>query len=271
VEVAIERGDLDGAEALLVDNHLAGDLPDVYVFFNFVLHARGCLRLAQGRTDDGIADLLEVGERERAAGQGAPTPWRSFVAPALAARGELGLARRLVTEDLAIARRRAAPGLLSRTLRGAAQVDGGSVALEHLREASRILEPTPIRLQYAHTLADLGAALRRANQRAEARDHLRQALDIAHRCGATVLAQRAREELQATGARPRKNVVSGIDALTASERRVADLAAQGLTNKQIAQALFVSHRTVATHLEHTYAKLDINAREELAAKLDVAR
>lgn len=267
VEVAIDRGELDAADALLVDNHLAGDLPDIFVFFNFVLHARGCLRLAQGRTDEGIRDLLEVGERDRAAGHGLPTPWRSFVAPALAARGEMDVARQLVAEDLAIARRRAAPGLLARTLRGAAQVEGGTDAIAYLREAVRLLEPTAMRLQHAHARADLGAALRRANQRAEARGHLRQALDIGHRCGATVLAQRVREELLATGARPRKNVISGVDALTASERRVAELAAQGMTNKQIAQALFVTHRTVATHLAHTYAKLDIADRRQLAAKL----
>jgi DNA-binding CsgD family transcriptional regulator len=270
VEVAIERGELDDADALLVDNHFAGDVPDVYVFFNFVLRARGCLRLAQGRTDEAIADLLEVGERERAARHGAPTPWRSVVAPALAARGEVEFARRLVAEDLEIERRRARGGFLAMALRGAAAVEGGDTAIEHLREAARILESGPRRLEYAITLADLGAALRRANQRAEARDHLREALDIAHRCGATVLAERAREELLATGARPRKNILSGIDALTASERRVADLAAQGLTNKQIAQALFVSPRTVATHLEHTYSKLDIKARQDLAAKLAVA-
>jgi DNA-binding CsgD family transcriptional regulator len=69
------------------------------------------------------------------------------------------------------------------------------------------------------------------------------------------------------GARPRRAALSGCDALTAAERRVATLAAEGLTNRQIAQALFVTTRTVETHLTHTFAKLDLTSRDELAAAL----
>jgi DNA-binding CsgD family transcriptional regulator len=109
--------------------------------------------------------------------------------------------------------------------------------------------------------------MRRAGRRREAQQVLRQALDLAYRCGAGVIADRARAELLITGAKPRRARISGVESLTASERRVAQLAAQGLTNRQIAQALFVSHATVVTHLSHVYQKLDLSSREQLAGAL----
>jgi DNA-binding CsgD family transcriptional regulator len=111
------------------------------------------------------------------------------------------------------------------------------------------------------------AALRRANHRAEARDHLRQALELAQRCGATVLAEQAHEELIAAGARPRRIVQSGAAALTPSERRIAAMAAEGLSNRDIAQALFVTLRTVEMHLSNAFRKLDVTSRTQLPAAL----
>jgi DNA-binding CsgD family transcriptional regulator len=117
---------------------------------------------------------------------------------------------------------------------------------------------------------ELGAALRRANQRAAARHRLRAGLDLAHRCGATRLAQRAGTELHAAGARPRRAVLTGLDALTASERRVAELAAGGMSNSEIAQQLFVTHNTVEGHLRHIYQKLLIGNRRQLPSALGPA-
>jgi DNA-binding CsgD family transcriptional regulator len=85
--------------------------------------------------------------------------------------------------------------------------------------------------------------------------------------GAKPLATVARDELRATGARPRRAAFSGADALTPAELRVAQFAAQGLTNAQIAQDLFVTTKTVQTHLAHAYRKLDITSRRELADAL----
>jgi DNA-binding NarL/FixJ family response regulator len=112
-------------------------------------------------------------------------------------------------------------------------------------------------------LVDLGAALRRANQRTEARELLREGVDLARTVGALALAKRANEEIAATGARPRKVLQTGVDALTASERRVAQLAADGMSNKEIAQTLFVTIKTVEEHLSHAYRKLEINSRAQL--------
>ncbi len=125
----------------------------------------------------------------------------------------------------------------------------------------------PVRLEHLRALLDLGAARRRCGQLDAARDPLRTALHHADRGGATRIAERARAELVAAGARPRRAALSGLDALTAAERRVATLAAEGRTNRQIAQALFVTQRTVETHLTHTFAKLDLASRDELAAAL----
>jgi len=100
-----------------------------------------------------------------------------------------------------------------------------------------------------------------------ARDPLVQSLELARACGAAGLEQRAGDELRATGARPRSLVYTGVDALTASERRVAELAADGHPNPEIAQALFVTRKTIEAHLSSVYAKLDISSRRALPAAL----
>jgi DNA-binding CsgD family transcriptional regulator len=125
-------------------------------------------------------------------------------------------------------------------------------------------------LEHARASVDLGAALRRAGRRPESLKSLREGLDRAHRCGASALAARAREELVTAGARPRRDALHGLDALTASELRTAQMAAEGRTNREIAQTLFVSLRTVETHLTHAYRKLAIRSRDALPGAL-VAR
>ena len=130
-----------------------------------------------------------------------------------------------------------------------------------------MLEGSSAKLERARTLVELGAALRRANQRVDARELLKEGLDIAVRCGAQPLVERAEEELAATGARPRRLLLSGVESLTASERRVARFAADGLSNKDIAQALFVTTKTVEVHLSNVYRKLGIASRGELPEAL----
>lgn len=126
----------------------------------------------------------------------------------------------------------------------------------------------PARLERARSLVDLGGALRRAGRPADAREPLRSGMALARDCGALALAERAYDELTATGARPRKILRTGADAVTATERRVAQMAVDGLSNRDIAQALFATVRTVETHLSHAYRKLAIGSRRELAAALD---
>jgi DNA-binding CsgD family transcriptional regulator len=140
-------------------------------------------------------------------------------------------------------------------------------AMPMLREAVESLEGTPASLEFAKAVVEYGAALRRAGKRTEARDLLRRGLELAHRAGARPLATRPREELLAAGGRPRKLVFTGIDALTASELRVAQMAATGATNRDIAQRLFVTQKTIETHLRHVFEKLNISRRAELPHEL----
>ncbi len=181
--------------------------------------------------------------------------------------GEQDEARRLAAEELELARTWGAPRALGAALRAAGLVAGGKNGLTLLEEAVEVLADSPARLEHAKARTELGAALRRANRRAEAREQLRQALELATHCGAAPLAARAETELLATGARPRRISLSGVESLTPSERRVAVLAAEGPTNREIAQALFVTTRTVEVHLTSSYRKLNISSRSQLAAAL----
>ena len=131
----------------------------------------------------------------------------------------------------------------------------------------RLLNSSAARLEHARAMADLGAALRRAGQRADSREILRTALDLAHRCEARALTERTHTELIAAGGRPRRLILRGLDSLTPSERRVAQLAAAGVPNRDIAQHLFITTRTVEGHLTHAYQKLAITSREHLPSAL----
>jgi DNA-binding CsgD family transcriptional regulator/ketosteroid isomerase-like protein len=137
---------------------------------------------------------------------------------------------------------------------------GGAKGLAMLGESTAVLGESPAVLERAASLVEWGAALRRAGQRSQARRVLSQGLDGAARCGARPLAARAREELRVAGARPRRDWSVGVEALTPSELRIVRLARAGHTNRQIAQELYVSIKTVEGHLARAYGKLDIASR-----------
>ena len=192
---------------------------------------------------------------------------RSQAALALLDLGEQEEARRLASEELGLARTWGAPRALGAALRTAGLTEAGREGVAKLQEAVAVLEDSPAKLEHAKARTELGAALRRANRRSQAREHLRRGLELAMICGATPLAARAEAELLATGARPRRISVSGVESLTPSERRVAEMAATGPTNREIAQALFVTPKTVEVHLSSAYRKLRISSRSQLAAAL----
>ena len=264
----IERGELQEASRLLEQYPLAGSCP---ILLRIVLPAgeHGPLRLARTARRKGSRDLRECGRRleTRVGSQPGLIPWRAALAPALAAAGEREEARALAHQEIGLARAFDVPRELGIALRAAGLVEHDAEGIELLREAVNVLEAGPAELEHARALTDLGAALRREGHRSEAREPLRAGLGLAQQCGATALAERAHGELLATGARPRRFVRSGVDALTVSERRVADMASERLTNRDIAQALFVTEKTVEAHLHNTYQKLDINSRSELSETL----
>jgi ATP/maltotriose-dependent transcriptional regulator MalT len=231
--------------------------------------ARGHLELARMRPQPALDHLLEAGRLLERRGWHNPAlyPWRSMAATAAAQTGDRARAQALVDEELSLARRFGAPGAIGQALGGLAALAEGGAAIELREEAVRVLEGSQCALGRARALVELGAALRRANRRRDARDPLRQGLDLAHRCGARALEARAREELVAAGGRPRRRAASGIDALTPRERQVAGLAAQGMSNREIAEALFVTLKTVEWHLSRAFEKAEVRSRRELGAAL----
>jgi DNA-binding CsgD family transcriptional regulator len=268
LETQAERGELEAAEAANERYRLAEQFPTI-LQTGWLLAARGRLRLAELRPADALGDLLAAGDLFARLHIATPSiaPWRSDAALAHLALGAPAEARALAAEEVALAQAYHGPRTLGIALRAAGLTEGGSRGIELLRQAVRVLEGSGARLEHARAMADLGAALRRAGRRADGREILRPALDLAHRCGALALTERTRTELLAAGGRPRRLVLSGLDSLTPGERRVAQLAAAGLPNREIAQNLFITARTVEGHLTHAYQKLAITSREQLPAAL----
>jgi DNA-binding CsgD family transcriptional regulator len=237
------------------------------------LYAAGLLAAAGGRPHDAVRLLLRCGELHEQHGMVNPafSAWRSAAGLALAQLGERARAGELAAEELALARRFGAARSIGVALRAAGVVAGGAEGIALLEGSVATLRGSPAVLERAEALVALGAALRRGGRRAAARPVLAEGLELALRCGATPLAARAREELVAAGSRPRAALRQGADALTPSERRVAAMAARGLSNPEIAQRLFVTRATVESHLHAAYRKLGIGSRDQLPAALETGR
>jgi DNA-binding CsgD family transcriptional regulator len=267
VKALVDQGKLDVAEQALAP--LDSEAESGLVAASILRLARGGLRVEQGRTAEGLEDFLAVGTDLTRAMVISPgfLPWRSEAALAQLALGDHESAERLSVEELELARTFGAPRALGVASRAAGIVAGGERGERLLREAVDAFELGDARFERARALTDLGAMLRRRNRRTEARELLREALDVAHRIGARRLAEEAETELRATGARPRRVVLTGVDALTASERRIAELASQGMTNRGIAQTLFITTRTVEGHLTSIFRKLHLHSRNELHTAL----
>ncbi len=268
IDVLVEIGELHEAQQLLALAGPPGDWPALWQNA-LLLGSAGRLKMAQGATAQAADTLMACGAmfapwRVR---NPSTSPWRSDAALPLAALGRHDEARELARAELDDARAIAAPRALGSVLRVCGLVERGDEGLVLLREAVAVLEGSASRLEHARALVDLGAALRRSGARADAREPLREGLTVAQRCGARALASRAWDELVAAGGRPRGDADTSAELLTPSELRVARLAAEGRTNREIAQALFVSLRTVETHLTHVYRKLDLESRAALPGAL----
>lgn len=264
--VLIERAELDDAERALADPH-----PREHAGHNpFYLDSRGRLCLARGDPLAARDNLLACG-RALAERGGVDTPtmfaWRSHAARALYRLGDRTRARQLAEEELTLATKGCVAGAIGEALTTLAMVEGGPDGVGRLHHAVDVLAHSPRVLLRVRALIELGAMLRRTGRPKDAREPLRAALALAHDHGAIALADQAREELVVSGARPRRAATTGLAALTPSEQRVAQLVARGHSNRQIADTLFVSPRTVATHLTHIYQKLQCEGRDELTTVL----
>jgi DNA-binding CsgD family transcriptional regulator len=271
-DVAVEAGELDEAEALI------GLLPQegwpAGVGTVLIPAARGRLRLAQGRPADALGDF------ELCARMFSPDVWgaemrdvgylhaRSGAALALLRLGERESAVEMAQAELAEVRVFGAPRALGIASRVAGLAEGGERGFELLHESVASLRDSPARLELAHSLTELGAALRRSGERKAAAEPLGEGLELAVHCGARRLAARAHGELRTTGARPRRAWRTGVEALTPSELRAVRLAAEGATNREIAHQLYVTLKTVEGHLSRAYTKLGVKGREELPRVLE---
>ena len=263
IETLVDRGRPEEAARAVTESGLDTN-QDALLPLMLLSQSRGRLSLALGDPDRGLADMRAAAAQFEAGGFSPQLwPWRSAHALALANAGESDDACRLADEELRLTRAFGAPWALGVSLRARGLVEPGGADIDILHEAVAVLAGSGARLEHARVLIDLGAALRRAGRRSESVATLREGLDLAHRCDADALAASAREELVAAGAKPRRDALRGRDALTASELRIARMAAEGRTNREIAQALFVGLRTVETHLTHAYQKLDIQSRDAL--------
>ena len=268
VKALLEQGKVDDAGALIatVDLDSASATPSQRYPVIMGLQARGRWRLATGDDAGALIDFQRCGPRLEACAEPNPAlvEWRSDAAWALLAVGEDDRAHALAADELARARTYGAARPIAIALRALAAASPPAERIALLREALTILERSSARLVRAEVHADLGLALGRG---AEAREHLTAALEAADAAGAQPLARRVRRALSRAGARPRRAARTGPAALTSAERRVADLAADGLTNSAIAEQLVVTIRTVELHLTNSYKKLGISSRAALARAL----
>lgn len=234
----------------------------------YLLYARGRLRVATGYTRFGFEDLLSCGRRLAHHGMRFPgfVPWRAHAARAALALGQADDAARLAEEDINASARWGAARPLGTALTTMGLVREDDEAERALNKAITTLRSSPARLQLATALTELGSLQARHGQSEKAIETLRQAVELSEHCGARPLARRAAEELRSArrALTPAKDNEHG---LTRQENRIAVMAAQGLTNREIATALHLTRRTVELHLSGAYRKLGIPGRAELGGAL----
>jgi DNA-binding CsgD family transcriptional regulator len=241
-----EQGAFEEAHALLDEDGIGGD-------------TRARVALAEGDFERAHAEAVEAGAR------GSLGPWRALAARALAHMGRREEASRLADLGVALAERFDVPSVLAGALHARAVAESDPDVRAALCE--RGLEAGAFGLEAVRLRLELGSTLAYMGRRVEARDALRPALADADAAGAVLLARRARRELVATGLRPRQAALEGSAALTPRQRQICELAAVGKGNRAIAQELFLSIKTVETHLAAGYRKLGVSTRSELAAEL----
>lgn len=261
-----DRGELEEAEQAVAATGIGPQLPELLPV-NTAFYARGVVRLAQRRWADAREDLLEMGRRDERLGVANPSvPWRPAAVEACMRLGDAALAGELAADEARYAERWGTRTARGQALRAAGLAAGGD-GVPALREACAELALSPSRREELLAQIDLGEALRRTGERTEAREVLTAAMELAQGCGAGRLADRAYQELLVAGAKPRRRQFSGLESLTAAERRVAGMAADGSANKEIAESLFLSIRTVENHLSRVYGKLGISSRTDLAESM----
>jgi len=267
--VQLERNDLASARrSIAAVTERPDDDSDGTRYFD---NARLAVAAVEGVDPERLLEMADAhAARHARVLNPAYNPWREYKVRALAKLGRREEARELAEENLRLARHWGAPGTVGAAVRAMARVSEPDETLPYIEEAAAVLDGGTARLEQAKALTALGRALRAARRPTDAREPLRRAVELAEACGSERVRDIARAELAASGARPRRTALSGVAALTPSEERVARLAADGMTNREVAQQLFVTPKTVEVHLSNAYRKLEIRSRRQLSGALEMA-
>ena len=267
--VAAERGGLQKRIEKVLEALVAGREPLAIGTGDYAVLASGWLALSRGEVEHALERFTETGRHAKLIGWVGPPsmPWRSGAALALSRLGRGEEALELAEEELDLSRAFESPAPIGIALRSKAIVLGGEPGIELLRESVATLSGSEGALEHAKSLIELGAALLGSGAEREACDVLREGMDRAHHCGSNFAVDRALAELNAAGARPRRPALRGAQALSPKELQTTRLAAEGLGNREIAEAMFLTRRTVEMHLTSAYRKLGISSREELSEAL----
>ncbi|MCQ4083639.1 DUF2791 family P-loop domain-containing protein [Streptomyces sp. RB6PN25] len=266
VDVALEKDDIAGAGALLDEAPpLPGEQPVTWWRLH-LLHSAGRALGRLGEARRGLALIAHCEEELKRRGIVNPAilPWRSTRASLQMALSNAASARRIAKEEAELARRWNAPFALGRALVAQAAAGSGREALQLAAQAVELLEPVPAPLLFAHALYAAGRAHRRSDKAGRARELLHRANEVGISLGADGLVEAVQRELRGAGGRPDPRKDSPESLLTPTERQVSELASRGMSNRSIAQLLKVSLRNVESHLTHSYRKLRISGRHELA-------
>ena len=264
-----EEGRLEAA-ARAIDLASAPEHRDS-IQFVVMLVVRARIRLIQGRPGEALEDCIRSGQLWDSCGMRAPVVWSGQSVAALAAMqvGDRSAARSFVEADIAYARQVGSPEAIGRGLRVSGVVEGGTTGIELLTEAVATLAASTARLEYLEAIIELGIAHRRCHKSSDARRWLTDGAEMARRMGASRLEGKAVQELAVAGVRSRRVELTGLASLTPSEMRVVEMASGGLSNRQIAQALFVTTKAIEWHLGNAYRKLGINSRAGLCDALQI--
>jgi DNA-binding CsgD family transcriptional regulator len=269
IHAALAAGDLSEADRRLT--YYESQLNDPQMSDSPLLievrYLRALIRSAQGRHQEAVEDILAQLALDRTRSVPSLTIKSELTAaPILWAAGLHDLARELADQGMQIAFLRELPSQTGTAKVCVGMIRGGKSGIELIGEGCSLLKDTPRRLEYAQALLAYGSGLRRAGKRTMSQELLAEAMGLASSCGSRAVADRARQELNTTGIRT-LGIGESNDVLTPAERRVAEMAALGLSNPEIAQELYLSRRTIEAHLRSIFRKLNISSRQEIEASL----
>ncbi|PKV76865.1 regulatory LuxR family protein [Nocardia fluminea] len=261
VEALVQVGDLSSARCLFEDRMSAVDaMPD----HAHVLAARAALHRGEGDLERSLADYLACGKVLTALNVANPAivPWRSRAALVAAELGRCDLAAALADDELAAARRWGSPGAVGRALHAVGMARRDSRSVGALERAVELLELAEARYELMGALCDLGQLHAVEGDVERSRWAVTAASELAAAAGISPVLQRAGSVLGTLDSQHRGT------GLTRQERKIAGLAVRGLSNKEIAEQLFLTVRTVEFHLSNVYRKLGIAGRRQLAGVMN---